>query len=295
VPGPTALSVPGLNAPSVSGEKAPRLSAASAPANTANTAAHLTPSGVHNVAPTPDPAAPLKQPTPSALTPGQQGALTPSGKADVAAPGVPVRRAALGNQHPDPREKPGDVGSYVAAAAATAATAAAPAPGPTAVTAAAPAPAPAAAPETGPAAQPALEAALTGMRTRPSGTHELTVQLHPADLGAVRVVAKLSGDQLDVTVLCADHAAQQAVAAAVPALREQLGELRHLDLALPGSGGTPHQAPGSFGDASQRPPQGGGDRRPAPLADRTAAPAEAPDPRPQRRPAMADARFDRRI
>jgi hypothetical protein len=129
--------------------------------------------------------------------------------------------------------------------------------------------------------------------------HELTVQLHPADLGAVRVVARISGDQLDVTVLCADHATQQAVAAAVPALREQLGELRHLDLALRGSGGTPHQAPGSFGDASQRPPQGGRDGRlaalPAPVADGPTASAEAPDPRPQRRPAMADARFDRRI
>jgi flagellar hook-length control protein FliK len=144
-----------------------------------------------------------------------------------------------------------------------------------------------------PVAQPELEAALTRLRTRASGTHELTVQLHPADLGAVRVVAVLSGDDLDVTVLCADHAAQQAVAAAIPALHDRLAELRNLDISTPG------QASASFADGSQRQPHGDtasrSSGRPEPIADRqppTGSPSDIP--RPARTPA-ADTRFDRRI
>jgi hypothetical protein len=148
-----------------------------------------------------------------------------------------------------------------------------------------------------PAAQPELETALTRLRTRPSGTHELTVQLHPADLGAVRVVARLSGDQLDVTVLCADHAAQQAVAAAVPALQDRLSDLRHLDISA-SLAGPPNHQPATTGDGSHGRPQGGADREPAPLAAGSTprpTPTDLPNtPTPRRAPA-ADARFDRRI
>jgi hypothetical protein len=123
------------------------------------------------------------------------------------------------------------------------------------------------------------------------------VQLHPADLGAVRVVARLSGDQLDVTVLCADHAAQQAVAAAVPALHDRLSDLRHLDInaALAGSSG---QHPATTGGGSHGRPHGGADRQPAPLPDDgigRPTPADPPTPPTARRTPAADTGFDRRI
>jgi flagellar hook-length control protein FliK len=146
-----------------------------------------------------------------------------------------------------------------------------------------------------PAAQPALETALAHVRTRPSGTHELTVELHPADLGAVRVIARLSGDQLDVTVLCADHAAQQAVAAAVPTLHDRLSELKHVDIT--DFGGPSNQPAGSFGDTSHGRPQGGGDRHPTVVQDEPAdrrTNNEGPVKQ-TRRAAGADGRLDRRI
>jgi flagellar hook-length control protein FliK len=61
--------------------------------------------------------------------------------------------------------------------------------------------------------------------------HELSVQLHPAELGTVQVVATLTGDRLDVTVLCGSDAAHAAVTASIPALHERLGELGRVDVA----------------------------------------------------------------
>jgi flagellar hook-length control protein FliK len=167
---------------------------------------------------------------------------------------------------------------------------------PTATSAAAPVAAPAEprAPATPPVAQPALESALTRLRTRPSGTHELTVQLHPADLGAVRVVAILSGDRLDVTVLCADHSAQQAVAAAVPALHDKLAELRHVDISA-----WADQAGSGSADGSYREPQGHSGRPSGPMvkdsSHRQESVVSAADTRRPARAPSADGRFDRRI
>jgi hypothetical protein len=172
-------------------------------------------------------------------------------------------------------------------------TAAAAAIAPATTATATPVPAPAAAASV-PVTQPALEAALTTVRSRPSGIHELTVQLHPADLGAVRIVAVLSGDRLDVTVLCADHSAQQAVAAAVPALHDRLAELRSLDIT-----GAANSAAGSSADSSPRHSQGGADPRPARLTDhpvdrQESAISVVSSGRPIHRPS-GDARFDRRV
>jgi flagellar hook-length control protein FliK len=73
-----------------------------------------------------------------------------------------------------------------------------------------------------PVPQPELAQALASLRSRPDGTHELSVQLHPAELGAVQVTATISNGQLTVTLACAHQAARDAVAAALPALQQQL-------------------------------------------------------------------------
>jgi flagellar hook-length control protein FliK len=91
---------------------------------------------------------------------------------------------------------------------------------PVAVTVAAPVEGPAA-PRTITDVQQPLVASLTRLRGR-DGTHELTVQLHPAELGAVNVNASIRNGALTVTVACADQSAHAAVAAALPNLQHEL-------------------------------------------------------------------------
>jgi hypothetical protein len=91
----------------------------------------------------------------------------------------------------------------------------------------APAPAPPAAPaqqaaELTPSTQPGLGVALGRLRARADGTHQLTVALHPAELGSVAVTATVRDGTLTVTVTCADRAAHDAVAAALPLLHRDL-------------------------------------------------------------------------
>jgi flagellar hook-length control protein FliK len=107
-----------------------------------------------------------------------------------------------------------------------------------------------------PEEQPALTAALSRIGTGANRVHELTVELHPAELGAVHVRATLHGGTLDVTVSCADDTARQAVTAALPSLHSQLGSLGSVDVALAGPG-TPARPsePGAGQPHSQNPQQ----------------------------------------
>jgi flagellar hook-length control protein FliK len=73
-------------------------------------------------------------------------------------------------------------------------------------------------------AQPELANTLSNLRLRGDGTHELTVQLHPAELGVVNVIAVLHGNTLNVTVAAADPAARAAITAALPQLQSQLDQ-----------------------------------------------------------------------
>lgn len=106
-------------------------------------------------------------------------------------------------------------------------------------------------------AQPELGAALARLRTRLDGTHELTVQLHPAELGAVNVTAVLRDGTLNVTVAVSDPAARAAVTAALPELQQQLSQAGYsgFDLSL-GEGGAQHSAGHAGGE--QRQPSGDG-------------------------------------
>jgi flagellar hook-length control protein FliK len=73
-----------------------------------------------------------------------------------------------------------------------------------------------------PLEQPVLGLALARLRNRGDGTHELTVSLHPAELGQVGVTATVRDGALTVTVACADHVAHDAVRAALPTLHHEL-------------------------------------------------------------------------
>jgi flagellar hook-length control protein FliK len=125
--------------------------------------------------------------------------------------------------------------------------------------------------------QPTLSAAMGQLKSRPDGSYQLTVSLHPADLGAVQVHATLTHGTLDVTVACADDSARQAVAAALPDLRHQLAGAGSIELHL---GQQPQHGPPSQhghqsapGDAS--PDQSGRrDTAPAPHRDPTDLPTD---------------------
>jgi hypothetical protein len=54
------------------------------------------------------------------------------------------------------------------------------------------------------------------------GQYSVTVALHPADLGPVRAQLALRGDALSVVVTAAVASGHEALAAALPGLREQL-------------------------------------------------------------------------
>jgi flagellar hook-length control protein FliK len=92
-------------------------------------------------------------------------------------------------------------------------------------------------PPSGPVEQPQLTEALIHLRARGNGSHELTVMLHPAELGAVHVRASLHDGALSVTVACADDSARQAVTAALPDLHRALGDLGTVGLELQNSAG----------------------------------------------------------
>jgi flagellar hook-length control protein FliK len=145
--------------------------------------------------------------------------------------------------------------------------------------------APAQSPQTAPARtdypveQPALGAAVGALRSRSDGSHELTVALHPADLGAVRVHARLHEGTLDVTVSCADDAARAAVTAALPALHQQLSELGAGTIAI--AADSQHQQP-------EREHSPAGDQQ----LGRHQTPAE--DNQPQQNPRSRHARRDPR-
>ncbi|WP_440902009.1 flagellar hook-length control protein FliK, partial [Actinosynnema sp.] len=89
---------------------------------------------------------------------------------------------------------------------------------------AAPAPAQApAAPQPVPQLPPSsqLAAALAPLRGR-NGVHELTVHLHPLDLGPIAVTAQVNGDQIQLTLSGATETGRDALRAALPDLRREM-------------------------------------------------------------------------
>jgi hypothetical protein len=127
--------------------------------------------------------------------------------------------------------------------------------------------------------QPALTATLARLRSHGDGSHELSVQLHPAELGAVNVSATIRDGQLTVTVACADAAARAAVTAALPALHHQLSSAGFGGVDVHFGGPTHgHDQPGASAD--QRPDQSP-DQRPDQSPDQRSIHARTDD-RPDR-------------
>jgi hypothetical protein len=95
--------------------------------------------------------------------------------------------------------------------------------------------------------QPALTSALARLHVNGDGTQQLSVQLHPAELGAVSVTATISNGTLNVTVACADQAARAAVTAALPSLHHQLSAAGFTGVDV-NFGGPSQQAPQQHAD-----------------------------------------------
>jgi flagellar hook-length control protein FliK len=71
-----------------------------------------------------------------------------------------------------------------------------------------------------PAAQ--VAAPVIPLRADGDGIHRLTVQLHPADLGPVNVLAELRGGDIHLHLAGATEAGREALRAALPELRREL-------------------------------------------------------------------------
>lgn len=95
---------------------------------------------------------------------------------------------------------------------------------PTVTPAAAP---PVVAPASTPAAVPVhtqLSAVLSPLKGGKSGEHQLTVQLHPAELGAVTLVARMEHGGITVELTSGSDAARSALVSALPNLRQDLAD-----------------------------------------------------------------------
>jgi hypothetical protein len=113
---------------------------------------------------------------------------------------------------------------------------------PTAAPAPVAAPAPAAEPATPPHQQ--ILAALTPIRGGRSGEHQLIVQLHPADLGPVSIVARFEQGTLSVVLASTSDAARDALHSSLPQLRNDLQQagFSGVAVALDGGSGDPGRA-----------------------------------------------------
>lgn len=82
---------------------------------------------------------------------------------------------------------------------------------------------------------------LSPVLNRPNGTHQISIEMHPADLGTIQATVTVQSGHVTVE-LNADHpGARQALGTALPDLRQQLGSGgRHADVFLGGAtrGGT---------------------------------------------------------
>ncbi|MGC8513174.1 MAG: flagellar hook-length control protein FliK [Acidimicrobiales bacterium] len=90
-------------------------------------------------------------------------------------------------------------------------------------------------------------AILSPVLNRPNGRHQISIEMHPADLGTIQATVTVQSGHVTVE-LSADHpGARQALGTALPDLRQQLGSGgRNADVFL--GGGT---RGGSSGNDSQ--------------------------------------------
>jgi flagellar hook-length control protein FliK len=138
---------------------------------------------------------------------GNTAATPPAGLPNGGVPGAPVNAPAPGDPAPGVQNQ---ALAGVAAPAPATATAPADAPAP---------PAPPAAPAP-PSTQIAMR--IAPLRLDADGVHRLTVNLHPADLGPVQVVAEIRGGEINVQLSGATDAGNDALRNAIDDLRREL-------------------------------------------------------------------------
>lgn len=125
-----------------------------------------------------------------------------------------------------------------------------------------------------------LATVIKPLRQLPDGTHRLSLQLRPAELGAVHLEVAVEDGQLSVRAMAESISSRDVLASAMPELREELVrsgiDVGSLDVGEHTSDG----ATSGGGDLSDPTPwaPGGGEARPA--AEASAAPAATPDPAP---------------
>jgi flagellar hook-length control protein FliK len=112
------------------------------------------------------------------------------------------------------------------------------APAPATATAPADAPAPPAAPAP-PSTQIAMR--IAPLRLDADGVHRLTVNLHPADLGPVQVVAEIRGGEINVQLSGATDAGNDALRNAIDDLRRELQDAGFANCSLDLRQGTAQQ------------------------------------------------------
>ncbi|MGN6598076.1 MAG: flagellar hook-length control protein FliK [Actinomycetes bacterium] len=101
-----------------------------------------------------------------------------------------------------------------------------------------------------PAAVTQLVSALAPLRQQGDGVHRITVQLHPAELGAVQIRVELHGDVLRVHLAGASEATRDVLRAALPDLRQELSSGTReasVDVSTELSQQNPWQGPGPQG------------------------------------------------
>ncbi len=126
-------------------------------------------------------------------------------------------------------------------------TPATPAPTASSITSAAPPPSPAASPDPG----QQVFRVLAPLRGASDGSYQLSLEMHPAELGAVTLRIHMSGGEMSLHVAAAPGAAQDALRAALPQLRTELethgvhtGSFEVGDRPSDAGGDRTHSAPG---------------------------------------------------
>jgi flagellar hook-length control protein FliK len=119
---------------------------------------------------------------------------------------------------------------------------------------------------------------ITALRHGPDGTHQITVLLHPVELGQVQVVVELRSGTVNLELTGAHGAAHEALLSAMPALRR---ELTDAGLTV-GRTDVLSQNPGTAGGATSSHLGSGGRPAPETWSNRASAPATvgqlAPEP-----------------
>ncbi len=68
-----------------------------------------------------------------------------------------------------------------------------------------------------------LSASISRPLTAGNGDYSVTIDLHPPELGGVHALLTLRGEQLQVTLVPEQESGRDALATALPSLRDQLG------------------------------------------------------------------------